>query len=204
MSSSCNDWQTTQLRTDSSKARTRYRQLRLNIWSRNRRDDHHTLESRIAWYPKLVKVACEEEIAHVIHLEDGHAQRWPTPRSYIIYSTGPRTRAFRRNRPSRYPFWKIQCSGDIERLLPRRFVCQSFPNFPSFFFFFLNSRVDSSCSLAEASLGDAHLEFVNSKLAETQQELQKKVDALESELKVSQNPEKMSVIQEMISVGNFY
>jgi vacuolar protein sorting-associated protein 53 len=56
-----------------------------------------------------------------------------------------------------------------------------------------------SCSLAEASL--AHLEVVNSRLAETQQELQKEVDALQSELKISQDPERMSVIQEMISVG---
>ena len=56
-----------------------------------------------------------------------------------------------------------------------------------------------SCSLVEASL--AHLEVVSSRLAETQQELQKEVDALQSELKVSQDPERMSVIQEMISVG---
>ena len=59
----------------------------------------------------------------------------------------------------------------------------------------------SSCSLVEASL--AHLEVVSSRLAETQQELQKEVDALQSELKLSQDPEKMSVIQEMISVGIF-
>lgn len=57
----------------------------------------------------------------------------------------------------------------------------------------------SSCSLVEASL--AHLEVVSSRLAETQQELQKEVDALQSELKVSQDPERMSIIQEMISVG---
>ena len=57
----------------------------------------------------------------------------------------------------------------------------------------------SSCSLVEASL--VHLEVVSSRLAETQQELQKEVDALQSELKVSQDPERMSVIQEMISVG---
>ncbi|KAF8800212.1 hypothetical protein BYT27DRAFT_7200395 [Phlegmacium glaucopus] len=49
----------------------------------------------------------------------------------------------------------------------------------------------------EASL--AHLEVVSSRLAETQQELQKEVDALQSELKISQDPERMSVIQEMIS-----
>ena len=57
----------------------------------------------------------------------------------------------------------------------------------------------SSCSLVEASL--VHLEVVSSRLAETQQELQKEVDALQSELKISQDPERMSVIQEMISVG---
>ena len=57
----------------------------------------------------------------------------------------------------------------------------------------------SSCSLVEASL--AHLEVVSSRLAETQLELQKEVDALQSELKISQDPERMSIIQEMISVG---
>ena len=57
----------------------------------------------------------------------------------------------------------------------------------------------SSCSLVEASL--VHLEVVSSQLAETQQELQKEVDALQSELKISQDPERMSIIQEMISVG---
>ena len=56
-----------------------------------------------------------------------------------------------------------------------------------------------SSSLVEASL--VHLEVVSSRLAETQQELQKEVDALQSELKISQDPERMSVIQEMISVG---
>ena len=58
-----------------------------------------------------------------------------------------------------------------------------------------------SYSLVEASL--AHLEVVSSRLAETQQELQKEVDALQSELKISQDPERMSVIQEMISVNYF-
>ena len=56
-----------------------------------------------------------------------------------------------------------------------------------------------SSSLVEASL--VHLEVVSSRLAETQQELQKEVDALQSELKISQDPERMSIIQEMISVG---
>jgi hypothetical protein len=54
--------------------------------------------------------------------------------------------------------------------------------------------------MVEASL--AHLEVVSSRLAETQQELQKEVEALQSELKISQDPERMSIIQEMISVGN--
>ncbi|KIM45519.1 hypothetical protein M413DRAFT_442185 [Hebeloma cylindrosporum] len=49
----------------------------------------------------------------------------------------------------------------------------------------------------EASL--AHLEDVNARLAETHQELQKEVDSLHAELKVCQNLERMSVIQEMIS-----
>ncbi|KAJ3505368.1 hypothetical protein NLJ89_g7457 [Agrocybe chaxingu] len=49
----------------------------------------------------------------------------------------------------------------------------------------------------EASL--AHLEAVSARLAETHQELQKEVDALQAELKDSQDPERMSVIQEMIS-----
>ena len=57
-----------------------------------------------------------------------------------------------------------------------------------------------SSSLVEASL--VHLEVVSSRLAETQQELQKEVDALQSELKISQDPERMSIIQEMISVGS--
>ena len=56
-----------------------------------------------------------------------------------------------------------------------------------------------SSSLVEASL--VHLEVVSSRLAETQQELQKEVHALQSELKISQDPERMSIIQEMISVG---
>ena len=60
----------------------------------------------------------------------------------------------------------------------------------------------SSYSLVEASL--VHLEVVSSRLAETQQELQKEVDALQSELKISQDPERMSIIQEMISVGFSY
>jgi len=51
---------------------------------------------------------------------------------------------------------------------------------------------------AEASL--AHLEAVGARLAETHQELQKEVDTLQAELRVSQDPERMSVIQEMISV----
>jgi hypothetical protein len=53
------------------------------------------------------------------------------------------------------------------------------------------------CS-AEASL--AHLEDVSARLAETHEELQKEVDVLQAELKRSQDPERMSTIQEMISV----
>lgn len=53
------------------------------------------------------------------------------------------------------------------------------------------------CS-AEASL--AHLEDVSTRLADTHEELQKEVDVLQAELKRSQDPERMSTIQEMISV----
>ncbi|KAF8187487.1 Vps53-like protein [Pholiota molesta] len=49
----------------------------------------------------------------------------------------------------------------------------------------------------EASL--AHLEDVSARLAETHEELQKEVDILQAELKRSQDPERMSTIQEMIS-----
>jgi len=50
----------------------------------------------------------------------------------------------------------------------------------------------------ESSL--AHLDAVNARLTETHQELQKEVDVLQAELRVSQDPERMSIIQEMISV----
>ena len=53
----------------------------------------------------------------------------------------------------------------------------------------------------EASLG--HLDAVSARLAETQVELQKEVDLLQAELRVSQDPERMLVIQEMISVWDF-
>ena len=46
----------------------------------------------------------------------------------------------------------------------------------------------------------AHLDEVNTRLAETHQELQKEVDLLQTELKSSQDPQRMSTIQEMISV----
>ncbi|KAF5328679.1 hypothetical protein D9619_011656 [Psilocybe cf. subviscida] len=49
----------------------------------------------------------------------------------------------------------------------------------------------------EASL--AHLEDVGARLAETHEELRKEVVSLQAELKASQDPERMSVIQEMIS-----
>ncbi|KAF9523511.1 Vps53-like protein [Crepidotus variabilis] len=45
----------------------------------------------------------------------------------------------------------------------------------------------------------AHLDAVTARLAETHDELQKEVDSLQAELKVSQDPERMLVIQEMIS-----
>lgn len=50
----------------------------------------------------------------------------------------------------------------------------------------------------EASL--AHLEDVGARLAETHEELRKEVISLQAELKASQDPDRMSVIQEMISV----
>lgn len=49
----------------------------------------------------------------------------------------------------------------------------------------------------EASL--AHIDAVNSRLAETQLELQNEIDSLQQELSTNQDPEKMQVIQEMIS-----
>ena len=58
------------------------------------------------------------------------------------------------------------------------------------------------CRIVEESLG--HIEDVNARLAETHQELQQEVDSLQAELKVNQNPERMSVIQEMISVSCNY
>ncbi|KAG6861932.1 hypothetical protein C0995_009882 [Termitomyces sp. Mi166 len=45
----------------------------------------------------------------------------------------------------------------------------------------------------------AHLDFVNTRLAETQQQLQKEIGVLQDELRRSQDPEKMQLIQEMIS-----
>lgn len=59
----------------------------------------------------------------------------------------------------------------------------------------------SFCTGIEASLG--HLDAVSARLAETRVELQKEVDLLQAELRVSQDPERMLVIQEMISVCNF-
>ncbi|KAF9446218.1 hypothetical protein P691DRAFT_761819 [Macrolepiota fuliginosa MF-IS2] len=49
----------------------------------------------------------------------------------------------------------------------------------------------------EASL--AHIDTINQKLHETQTKIQKEVDELEEELKKNQDPERMSLIQEMIS-----
>jgi hypothetical protein len=51
----------------------------------------------------------------------------------------------------------------------------------------------------EASL--AHVDAVNSRLAETQLELQNEIDSLQQELSTNQDPEKMQLIQEMISVS---
>ncbi|KJA27598.1 hypothetical protein HYPSUDRAFT_34704 [Hypholoma sublateritium FD-334 SS-4] len=45
----------------------------------------------------------------------------------------------------------------------------------------------------------AHLDEVNTRLVETHQELKKEVDFLQAELKSSQDPQRMSTIQEMIS-----
>ncbi|KAF8894339.1 Vps53-like protein [Gymnopilus junonius] len=79
---------------------------------------------------------------------------------------------------------EIQPSEDIDRLdsLSERFNAVEILNdfFPD-----------------EASL--AHLDAVSARLAETHQELQKEIDALHAELRVSQDPERMSTIQEMIS-----
>ncbi|KAF9050241.1 Vps53-like protein [Panaeolus papilionaceus] len=44
-----------------------------------------------------------------------------------------------------------------------------------------------------------HIDDINAQLAETQQELQKEIDELQAELRVSQDPDRMSIIQEMIS-----
>lgn len=54
-------------------------------------------------------------------------------------------------------------------------------------------------SPSEASL--AHIDDVNSKLNQTQVELQAEIHALQLELKNNQDPERMTMIQEMISVG---
>lgn len=51
----------------------------------------------------------------------------------------------------------------------------------------------------EASL--AHIDSVNQKLNETQNKIQKEIDELQEELKKNQDPERMSMIQEMISVS---
>ncbi|KAG2016360.1 hypothetical protein CC2G_009531 [Coprinopsis cinerea AmutBmut pab1-1] len=49
----------------------------------------------------------------------------------------------------------------------------------------------------EASLGK--LDEVNAQLAETQKQIQAEIDTLQAELRTNQDPERMSVIQEMIS-----
>ncbi|KAG6819237.1 hypothetical protein H0H93_013895 [Arthromyces matolae] len=50
----------------------------------------------------------------------------------------------------------------------------------------------------------AHLDFVTAQLADTQQKLQAEIDSLQHELRQSQDPEKMQLIQEMISVNARY
>lgn len=50
----------------------------------------------------------------------------------------------------------------------------------------------------DASL--AHIDAVNSRLSETQVSLQDEIDSLQRELSTNQDPEKMQLIQEMISV----
>jgi hypothetical protein len=44
------------------------------------------------------------------------------------------------------------------------------------------------------------LQGVQTQLADTQQQLQEEIDSLQAELKRNQDPERMSIIQEMISV----
>ena len=51
---------------------------------------------------------------------------------------------------------------------------------------------------AEASL--AHIDAVQSRLVESQLELQREIDIMRSELAKNQDPERMQLIQEMISV----
>jgi hypothetical protein len=50
----------------------------------------------------------------------------------------------------------------------------------------------------EASL--AHIDAVNSRLSETQLDLQNEIDSLQRELSANHDPERMQLIQEMISV----
>jgi hypothetical protein len=50
----------------------------------------------------------------------------------------------------------------------------------------------------EASL--THIDAVNSRLLETQLELQNEIDSLQRELSANHDPERMQLIQEMISV----
>lgn len=47
----------------------------------------------------------------------------------------------------------------------------------------------------------AHIESVNQKLNERQGKLREEINKLEDELKKNQDPERMSLIQEMISVS---
>jgi hypothetical protein len=55
-----------------------------------------------------------------------------------------------------------------------------------------------TCLVTEASL--SQLEVVQAKLAENERELQAEIDALQEELRQDQDPTRMQLIQEMISV----
>ena len=52
----------------------------------------------------------------------------------------------------------------------------------------------------EASLGE--LEAVQQRLADNEREMKAQIDELTEELKANQDPNRMQVIQEMISVGS--
>jgi hypothetical protein len=99
---------------------------------------------------------------------------------------------------------EIQPTEEVDRLdgLSERFnaveiLNDFFPDGASFILWFKLAFVLKF--RAEASL--FHIDAVSSRLLETQEELQKEIDSLQAELRVSQDPERMLVIQEMISVS---